>query len=255
MAKTTMAWTLPTESLLKLAGRLTAALLVYAVLRNAGFYNFTAREAEGLSVLIQLVGDIYAVLLAFTIFVIWGQFTEVENCVMRECNSLDDVLRFSGYLSADAHADIRRAVASYANHVVRSEWPTLGDGRVDSQADAVFSKFLNSVVEAAPRKDVEQPMHARLIDMAQKTGECRDERVAKSLTRIPPTLAGLVDTIAGVLLLLIFVYPFQFWYTGACCFALVALVLFLADFVMMDTDNPLKGVWNVSPQPFSNLKL
>src|SRR5580693_7831421 len=105
----TMAWMLPTANILKLAGRLTLALLVYAFLRNAGFYNFTAHEVEGLSMLIQLVGDIYAVLLAFTIFVIWGQFTEVENCVMRECNSLDDVLRFSGYLSSDAAAEIRRA--------------------------------------------------------------------------------------------------------------------------------------------------
>jgi hypothetical protein len=25
--------------------------------------------------------------------------------------------------------------------------------------------------------------------------------------------------------------------------------------VMMDTDNPLKGIWNVSPQPFVDLKL
>jgi len=24
---------------------------------------------------------------------------------------------------------------------------------------------------------------------------------------------------------------------------------------MMDTDNPLKGIWNVSPQPFVDLKL
>ena len=250
-----MAWTLPTEKILKLAARLAAALLLYAFLRNAGFYNFTAREAEGLSVLIQLVGDIYAVLLAFTIFVIWGQFTEVENCVIRECNSLDDVLRFSGYLNPDAHAGIRRAIGFYANHVLRSEWPALGDGRTDSQADAVFSKFLNSVVEAAPLSETEQQMHARVIDMARKASECRDERVAKSLTRIPPTLAGLVNTIAGVLLLLIFVYPFRYWYTGACCFTLVAAVLFLANFVMMDTDNPLKGVWNVSPQPFSDLKL
>jgi hypothetical protein len=250
-----MAWTLPTENTLKLAARLAAALLLYAFLRNAGFYNFTAREAEGISVLIQLVGDIYAVLLAFTIFVIWGQFTEVENCVIRECNSLDDILRFSGYLNSNAQAGIRRAIGFYANHVLRSEWPSLGEGRIDSQADAVFDKFLHSVVEAETSGEAEQHMHARLIGMAQKTSECRDERIAKSLTRIPPTLSGLVNILAGVLLLLIFIYPFHYWYTGACCFALMAAVLFLANFVMMDTDNPLKGVWNVSPQPFSDLKL
>jgi len=90
--------------------------------------------------------------------------------------------------------------------------------------------------------------------MAQKASEHRDERVAKSLTRIPPTLAGLVNTIAGVLLL-IFVYPFHHWVTGVSCFTLVAVVLFLSDFVIRDTDNPLKGVWNVSSRSFSDIKL
>src|SRR5580692_12083108 len=133
-----MAWTLPTENLLKLAARLAAALLLYAFLRNAGFYNFTAREAEGLSVLIQLVGDIYAVLLAFTIFVIWGQFTEVENCVIRECNSLDELLRFSRYLHADDAANIRRAVKAYRGQVLDHEWPALGDGRRDKRTAELF---------------------------------------------------------------------------------------------------------------------
>jgi hypothetical protein len=50
-------------------------------------------------------------------------------------------------------------------------------------------------------------------------------RVAKSLTRIPLTLAALVNTVAGVLVLLIFVYPFRYWVTGALCFTLAACVI------------------------------
>jgi hypothetical protein len=233
---------------------LAAALGLYAFLRSAGFYDFTAREAEGLGTLVQLVGDIYAVLLAFMIFVIWGQFTEVEDCVMRECNSLDDVLRFSRYLDADSHANIRRSLANYTSHVLRYEWPALGDGHADAPAEQVFAKFLASVVEAVPQTDVEQRMHARLIDLAQKASERRDERVARSLTRMPPTLFALMTTISGALLLLVFVYPFRYWYTGAAAFALVGALLFLAHFVMMDTDNPLKGFFNVSPAPFSAIK-
>jgi hypothetical protein len=97
-----MNWTIPSRTLIKHAGKLAAAFVLYACLRQVGFYNLTAREAEGLGVLIQLVGDIYAVLLAFMIFVIWGQFTDVENCVIRECDSVDDLLRFSVYLNAEA---------------------------------------------------------------------------------------------------------------------------------------------------------
>jgi hypothetical protein len=233
---------------------LAAALGLYAFLRSAGFHDWSAREAEGLGVLTQLVGDIYAVLLAFLIFVIWGQFTEVENCVMRECNALQDVHRFSHYLDADSQSTIRRGLANYCSHVVRYEWNELGQGRRDVQADQLFSKLLGSVVDATPRTDAERQMHTRLIDLVQKAAERRDERVAKSLTRLPPTLSILVTTIALMLLLLVFVYPFHSWYIGAGGFTLVATLLYLAHFVMTDTDNPLQGVWNVSAAPFGNIK-
>jgi hypothetical protein len=255
VVRTCMSWIVPSDKIVKPASRLIAALAVYGFLRQAGFYNFTARETEGLNVLIQLVGDIYAVLLAFAIFVIWGQFTEVENCVIREGDSLADVLRLGAYLNADDRATIRRAMAAYTHRVLQYEWESLGNGERDEQADALFATFLNSIVEAKPENAAEQLVHARLFDLAQATREYHDERVAKTLTRIPPTLAGLVNTIAGVLLLLIFVYPFHHWLAGVSCFVIVAAVLFLANFVMMDTDNPLKGVWNVSPKPFSDLRL
>jgi len=245
----------PIEKTTKPAAWLAVALGAYAALRQAGFYHFTALEAEGLNVLIQLIGGIYAVLLAFTIFVIWGQFNDVENCVMRECSALDDLLRFSNYLNADDASAIRKTMAAYTRHVLRYEWESLGDAKKDQQAEEHFNHFVNAVVQAAPKSEAEQAIHSRLLEMVRTTGVCRDERVSKSLTRIPPTLAALVNTIAVVLLLLVFVYPFHHWLTGGTCLVIVAFVLFLANFVMTDTDNPLKGVWNVSPQPFAELRL
>jgi hypothetical protein len=250
-----MTWIVPAAKTIRLALRLGVAVVLYACLRGAGFYGFTGRETEGLNALIVLVGAIYSVLLAFTIFVIWGQFSEVESCVMRECDSLDDLLRFSEYVNPDAHGAIRISMKVYVQRVLKAEWAALGDGQRDKQAESLFSQLVKTVVELAPQNDAEWAMRVRLIDIVQKAGERRDERVAKSLTRIPDTLAALVNTIANVLLCLIFIYPFHHWLTGMVCFVVVGVVLFLADFVMMDTDNPLKGVWNVSPKPFSELKL
>jgi len=247
--------TFPTEKLARLAAELVALSAAYGILRRSGWYNFTAHEIEGLNVVILLVGEIYAVLLAFAIFVIWSQFTEVENSVMRECDSLDDVLRFSQYLNADARAAIRRGIANYVQHVLKYEWQSLGDGRIDKQAEEFFSRFMQSVIEVKPASEAERMLYVRLLDMAQKSSNCRDERITKSLTRLPPTLGGLVNTIALVLVLRVFVYPFHHWLAGLSCLVVISSVLFLANFVMMDTDNPLVGTWNVSPKPFSELKL
>jgi len=114
---------------------------------------------------------------------------------------------------------------------------------------------VNTVIRTVPANPAEEVMHQRLIDIAQKTGEHRNERISKSLTRIPPTLVWLVNLMAAALLLLVFVYPFHHWLTGASCFVLLTLVLFFANLVMTDTDNPFQGVCNVSPQPFSDLMI
>jgi hypothetical protein len=248
-------WSLPRDRVRNFVVGLGLALALYTGLRAVGFYGYTAQDSYGLAILIQLVGDIYAVLLAFTIFVIWGQFTEVENCVIRECNAIDDLLRFSRYLNPDDSASIRRALKAYVRQVLENEWDALGDAHSDKHTEELFVQFVAAVVEIRPRSEAEQSIHVRLLDMMQKISERRDERVGKTLTRIPPTLAALVNSIAVVLVGLIFAYPFRLWITGAVCFTLAAGVIWLANLVMMDTDNPLKGIWNVSPQPFDQLRM
>ena len=239
--------------LLRLVGQLIAAGLAYAILRAIGLYEFMFPEAGGLGTLILLLGSIYAVMYAFVIFVIWGQFTDVENFAMREASALDDLLRFSQYLNGDASHAIRRALVNYTQMVVKSEWPSLGERRRDPQTEKAFSGLTNAVIQAKPGEAAEEQMRERLIDIVRRAGEHRDDRLAKSLTQIPGTLVRLVQGMALGLLLLVFVYPFHKGAVGFGCFALLAVVLFGANLVMRDTDNPFQGVCNASPQAFSEL--
>ena len=232
---------------------LVVAVVGYGFLRSAGFFDLTARDAEGLNMLILLVGNIYAVMFAFVVFVIWGQFTDVENFVMRECNSLNDLLRLSQYVDSDSKRAIHRAAGDYSQSVLNSEWRALGDRERDESTEKCFRVLINAVIRAVPASPSEGAMRERLIEIARQAGEHRDERVTRSLTRIPPTLVRFVNTMAAALLVLVYVYPFHDARTGAACFILIAVVLALANIVMTDTDNPFNGVCNVSPRPFSDL--
>jgi len=241
--------------LFRLGIQLIAAASIYAIWHRSGLHEITAGEAEGLNTLILLIGSIYAVIFAFVIFVIWGQFTDVENFMMRECKSLNELLRFSDFLKQDSARSIQRAVADYVQRVVRSEWPALAERRRDKSAEQAFSQLLDTVLHVVPASPEENAIYQRLIDIARETGEHRDERLTKSLTQMPATLIHLVHTLAIALVLLVFFYPFHYWIAGLCCFLMVGLILFLANLVMTDTDNPFKGVYNVSPKPFSDLRL
>jgi len=248
-----MNWAALSKPLIRLLGRLVLAGLVYAYLRSIGFYEFILPEVNGLGTLILLLGSIYAVMFAFVIFVIWGQFTDVDNFAIREASGLDDLLRFSQYLNADASHAIRRAVMDYVQRVVKSEWQTLAERRKDPQTEKAFAVLTNAVIRAVPANPAEAQMQARLIDIVRRVSEHRDDRLAKSLTQIPATLVRLLHLKAIALLLLVFVYPFHQAAIGFSCFALFAAVLFGANLVMMDTDNPFQGVCNVTPNAFLDL--
>jgi hypothetical protein len=240
--------------LLRFAVRLVTAAFVYGVWHHGDLHGLTAAEPEGLNTLIVLIGNIYAVIFAFVIYVIWGQFTDVENFMMRECKSLNELLRFSNFLDPEVGREIHRAVTDYVSRVVKSEWPALAERHREKSSEQAFSDLLDTVLHAAPVKPEQETVYQRLVDIAREAGEHRDERLTKSLTQIPKTLIHLVHTMEIGLLLLVFFYPFHHWVAGLFCFLLVAVVLFLANLVMTDTDNPFKGVYNVSPKPFLDLK-
>ena len=248
-----MNWTLLNRHLLRFAVLVLPAIAIYQITRTAGLHEFTRQETEGFNTLILLLGSIYAVMYAFVMFVIWTQFTEMETLVARECSSLDDLLRFSRYVNADTGQIIRRAVATYARLVGASEWETLGRREKDPETDKAFAGVLKAVVQGGPEVQAEEAMRNRLIDIAGKAAQCRDERVAKSLSRIPPTLMSLVRGMAVAITLLVFAYPFHHAVTGVSCLLLVAAVLFFGDVVMKDTDNPFSGLCNASPDEFTDL--
>jgi hypothetical protein len=248
-----MNWRAISGQLLGRGAMLAVAVICYWLLRGTPFAQITARDAEGLNTLILLLGSIYAVMYAFVIYVIWGQFTDVEKFVMRECYSLDELLRFSHYVDADSNRAIRRSLGEYSRAVLESEWESLGKREKDQGTENCFMTLMTIVIRTAPTSAEEATIQSRLIDIAREAGEHRDERITKSLTRIPPTLMGFVNALSTALLVLVFVYPFHDPFAGAACFVLVAAVLILANIVMTDLDNPFNGVYNVSSEPFSRL--
>jgi hypothetical protein len=248
-----MNWKARKGDIVRFVAEVVSVVFFYSLLRMTRLYDITADEIEGLNTVILLVGGIYSVMFAFVIFVIWGQFTEVENFVMRECNALNDLLRFSWLLADDAGRAIRRAVTDYAQRVYKSEWRALAERRRDRQAEKAFAELMAEVVGVKPGTPQQEAVYHRLVDIVRRAGEHRDERITRSLTRIPGTLTRLVSTMALVLLLLVFVYPFQHAAAGLACWIVVDVVLSLARLVMTDTDNPFEGVCNVSPQPFADV--
>jgi hypothetical protein len=248
-----MNWSAARLQFLPPAALALTASLVRHTLQATLLYRIAAADAEGLSTMILLLGGIYSVIFAFVIFVVWGQFTDIENLVTRECNSLTELLRHSWALSGESGRTIRRAVADYAHRVHKSEWRALAARRRDKQMDQVFAEIGTQVIAIVPATPQDDSARRQLMEIARQASAHRDERLSKSLTRIPGTLLRLLLLLSWSLVLLVYVYPFRSDAIAIPCWLGVFFILTLAWVVMTDTDNPFSGVCNVSPEPFATV--
>jgi hypothetical protein len=56
-----------------------------------------------------------------------------------------------------------------------------------------------------------------------------------------------------MIFVLLFFYPFRNLAFGLVAVAIMTMLLFFANFVLTDLDNPFEGTWNVGSEPFSEL--
>lgn len=124
---------------------IAGAALLYLGLRLAGFHKLFENDAEGIGALLQIIGTLYSVVYAFAIYVIWGQFTSVENEVVKESGALKDLLFFSQSFKETAREPIVRAVKTYARAVAETEWRTLAAGGETDKTDKLFAGIISSV--------------------------------------------------------------------------------------------------------------
>lgn len=229
------------------------ALVVYTVLHIAGVHRVLAPDVEAIGVIIAIFGSIYAVIWAFTVFLIWQQFAGVESLNMQEASALDDLARFSVELQDEDKLRVVGAVRAYLRDGVESEWNGLATGKMYHKAEELFNKMVSAVFGANPSGQKQEAFYERLLDIVEKVSTFRDERLEVSIKRMPNTLLVVIDVLALATMLFVILLPIQAWLVGTLAVIAVSAVLSLARFVMTDMDNPFTGAWNVSIQPFRDV--
>jgi hypothetical protein len=244
---------IPGTARLRGAKMIAGAAALYLVLRVVGFQKFFANDAEGIGALLQIIGTLYSVVYAFAIYVIWGQFTSVENEIRKESGALKGLLLFSQRFKEPVREPIVRAVKTYARGVAETEWRALAAGADTDRTDKLFSAVISSVTEVKPEDDSERILYQGLLEIANQASVHRDERLALSVKRMPQTLAAFVTLTAAMILFLLFFFPFGNIVLGLVSIAITTMLLFFANFVLTDLDNPFEGTWNVGSEPFAEL--
>src|SRR6202162_1724635 len=75
------------------------------------------------------VGPLYAILLAFVVFVVWGYFDDAKSAAAVEATEVYKIFTISRGMGPDFSTQVQRTTLDYANSVINDEWPAMERGQ------------------------------------------------------------------------------------------------------------------------------
>ena len=205
---------------------------------------------------LQTIGGIYAVLLAFVVYVVWGQFNDARGYVEREGAALVDLYRLASGLPDSTRTAIQSGLRDYVDAVVREEWEAMG-ARDEATIERVGSR-IDHVWDVIHRCDdlteCQHAVYSEVLSRFNDLTDVRTNRLTSARARVPIAMklllySGGILTVGSMYLLSID----RLWLHGLVTAALAGAVAHIL-FLILDLDDPFDGNMQVAKAPFERAK-
>lgn len=202
---------------------------------------------------LQTVGTVYAVLLAFVVFVVWSQFNEAEQHVHDEANNLLDMSRVVSAMHDPVRGTARDALREYARAILDEDWAEMSRGnpclRAWSRLEHLFATFQG----LEPRSDRESAVLAEALTRFNDLSDARADRIRSAQTRIPLILWALLVSGAFVVVGSMYLFPLRHFGLHALITGALAGCIGHMLYVVYDLDNCFQGYWRVTRTPYERV--
>lgn len=200
---------------------------------------------------LQTLGSIYAVLLAFVVFVVWQQFNDARAAVDAEASEVMDLARVSAGVCAEVGEDVIARLRAYVDDVLTREWPAMA--RADLAVMEAVTAHLDAIWDALramePAGARDQAHYAESLTRFNDLADARARRVTASLTRLPTALRILLYLGAAVLVGSMYLFAVRSFVMHATMTAAMAGAISHILYVVEDLDDAFDGDWQVPSEP------
>jgi hypothetical protein len=244
--------------------RLLPIVLGFSTLTVGGLIAF--RAVIPLSVLkpagdavgnyLQTVGGIYAVLLAFIVFVVWGQFNDSRGYVEREATAIVDLHRTASGLPVHTRDAIQRPLEAYIDDVLAREWHAMASRDEDAmeQVGAHLELVWSAVHACKPMNECQQAVFSEVLSRFNDLSDLRTNRLSSSRAHVPLIMRLLLYV--GGLITIVSIYFMAvepFWIHAVMAAALGGVVAHIL-YLIYDLDNAFSGNLQISKDAFERAR-
>jgi hypothetical protein len=199
---------------------------------------------------VGVIGTTYAVIIAFMLSGVWGDFETAQVNAEQEANCLVNVYRFADRLPKDVGGKVQQSARDYASTMVNQEWPAM-TRETSSEAGHQLMKAMWKLLIDLQNQDTSQQL---ILDhtLSQLTNltEHRRIRLLQSHKQLPAILwavliVGAIVTVASTCLF--GVENFRLHVLQVSALTLLVSLMLVA---IADIDRPFQGNIRVPPDGF-----
>ena len=199
------------------------------------------------------LGVIYAVILAFTVVVTWGDFDKANEITNKEANCIASLYQNTTPFPAEFRERLKGELKEYVNAIVSDEWQKMAKGRKSSKVEEIQGKLVRLYSGFQPKNEIQKIFLVESVKKMNEASEMRRLRLVYASTGIHPILYAIL--IVGSFITIAFTMLFgtenhvEQLIMTSCLAAMIAFSIF----TIIALDYPYTGTFSIEPDVFRNM--
>ncbi len=196
------------------------------------------------------ISGVFGILIGFTAFLVWQQYTTAYVTTQREASELAAIYWHAEQLPNSERLQVQDLARSYARIVIEEEWPLMGQGQESSKAWDTIDKLRRTIDGFEPSTSSEETLHDRQVTLVDEVLNDRRLRLLQSREGLPPILWTVL--LGGTLLLVSYTYFFGLEDFRAHLLMVGMLTALIVGvlFTIKSLEYPFSGDMRVDPSAF-----
>lgn len=198
-------------------------------------------------------GLIYAVLIAFVVFVSWSDYTESKRNTEIEANLVADLFLDAQGLPDTMKMKVRSSIIEYTSYVINEEWDSMKSGDVSIRARGEIEKLWHVYLDIDVNLLHNVPVYQESLRRLNDLGEYRRLRIISSNDFIPGVIWFVLITCAVVSVGYTFFFGSKNIRAQYVMTSVLALINALILFLIYILDHPFQGSSRIESFTFQHI--
>ena len=199
---------------------------------------------------ISVIGTIYAVIIGFMLYAVWGNFQAADANADSEANAAVDLFRISKGLPTAQRDLIQSLSQNYVNAIITEDWPAMRKGREGKTSNDIIEQLWSVTTNTETKNDAQQTDLNHAISILTELTEHRRLRRLQSHSSLPGLLWAVL--ICGGIITIVSCCLIGSENSALHLVLIIGLTLLVSLILaaIAEIDGPFRGSVRISPYAF-----